>query len=253
MIGTDSHTPNAGGLGMIAIGVGGADAVDVMAGLAWEVLYPKLIGVHLTGKLAGWTSPKDVILYLCGLLTVKGGTNKIIEYFGPGARVDQRHRQGHHLQHGRGARRDDLDLPLRRPDGGLPARHRPRRHRAAGRAAPPAPAWPTPRSMRDPRKFYDEVVEIDLSKLEPHIVGPAHARPGAARSRSSRPRSKKEGWPAQIRQALIGSCTNSSYEDMRRAADVAEQALKARAQGQDPVPRDARARSASTRRSSATA
>ena len=139
MIGADSHTPNAGGLGMIAIGVGGADCGEAMAGLAWEVLDPKLIGVRLTGKLSGWTSAKDVITYLLGLLTVKGGTNKIVEYFGPGARLDQRHRQGHHLQHGRGARGDDLAVPLRRPDGRVSPGHRSRRHRRAGRGQPRAP------------------------------------------------------------------------------------------------------------------
>ena len=112
MIGTDSHTPNAGGLGMIAIGVGGADAVDVMAGMPWELKFPKLIGVRLTGSLKGWTSPKDVILKLAGILTVKGGTGAIVEYFGDGLPFDFRHRQGHHLQHGRRDRRDHIPFPV---------------------------------------------------------------------------------------------------------------------------------------------
>ena len=113
MIGTDSHTPNAGGLGMLAVGVGGADAADVMAGLPWEVKYPTSIGVHLTGKLGGWTAPKDVILYLAGILTVAGGTNAIIEYFGPGARSISCHGQGHHHQHGSGTGGNRLSFPLR--------------------------------------------------------------------------------------------------------------------------------------------
>ena len=117
MIGTDSHTPNAGGLGMVACGVGGADAVDVMVGMPWEVKHPKLIGVKLTGALSGWTAPKDVILKLCGILTVKGGTNAIVEYFGAGRRGAQLHRQGHHHQHGRRAGRHDQHLPLRRAHG----------------------------------------------------------------------------------------------------------------------------------------
>ena len=132
IIGTDSHTPNGGGLGMLAIGVGGADAGEVMAGLPWEVLHPKLIGVKLTGKLSGWASPKDVILYLCGLLTVKGGTNKIVEYFGPGAETISATGQGDHLQHGRRAGCDDLGLPIRSEDGRLPEHHGPSRYGQSG-------------------------------------------------------------------------------------------------------------------------
>ena len=135
MIGTDSHTPNAGGLGMFASGVGGADAVDVMAGFPWEVLYPKLIGVRLTGELSGWASPKDVILKLAGILTVKGGTNRVVEYFGPGLRVPLLHRQGDHHQHGRRAGRHHEHLPLRRAHGRLPARHGPRAPRGPCAAA----------------------------------------------------------------------------------------------------------------------
>ncbi len=125
MIGTDSHTPNAGGLGMVAIGVGGADAVDVMTGFPFNVRWPKLIGVHLTGELNGWTSPKDVILKVADILTVKGGTGAIVEYFGPGADSPQLHRQGHHLQHGCRDRRHHVAVPLRRRHGPLPEGHRP--------------------------------------------------------------------------------------------------------------------------------
>src|SRR6267378_4375979 len=171
MIGADSHTPNAGGLGMAAIGVGGADCGEAMAGLAWEVLDPKLIGVHLTGKLAGWSSPKDVITYLCGLLTVKGGTNKIIEYFGPGAESISATGKGTICNMGAelGATTslfhfdDRMAAYLRATDRADIARlaEQHRQHLVAD-----------PDVLRDPRKFYDEVVELNLSELEPHIVGP---------------------------------------------------------------------------------
>ena len=225
MIGADSHTPNGGGLGMLAIGVGGADCGEVMAGLAWEVLHPKLIGVRLTGKLSGWTSAKDVITYLCGRLTVKGGTNKIIEYFGPGAESISATGKGTICNMGAelGATTsvfpfDDrmaayLEVTDRADIAKLAQQHR--EHLVAD-----------PEVLKSPEKFYDEVVEIDLSRLEPHINGP-HS-PDRARSVSKLAAEvKANGWPANMKAALIGSCTNSSYEDMRRAAHIAMQGLKA--------------------------
>jgi aconitate hydratase len=225
MIGADSHTPNAGGLGMIAIGVGGADCGEAMAGLAWEVLDPKLIGVHLTGKLSGWTSAKDVITYLCGLLTVKGGTNKIIEYFGPGAESISATGKGTICNMGAelGATTslfnfdDRMAAYLRATDRAEVAAlaERNREHLVADREV-----------LTNPKKYYDEIVEIDLSELEPHIVGP-HSPDRARPISKLAAEVKKEGWPANIKNALIGSCTNSSYEDMKRAAHIATQALKA--------------------------
>jgi aconitate hydratase len=232
MIGTDSHTPNAGGLGMLAIGVGGADAGEAMAGLAWEVLHPRLVGVHLTGKLSGWTSPKDVITYLCGLLTVRGGTNKIIEYFGPGAESISATGKGTICNMGAelGATTsvfpfdDRMATYLRatdRPDVAALAEQY-REHLVAD-----------PEVLADPRKHYDELVEIDLSTLEPHIVGP-HSPDRARPISKLAAEVRAEGWPAPIKAALIGSCTNSSYEDMRRAAHIAMQALKAGLKARTP-------------------
>ncbi len=225
MIGADSHTPNGGGLGMLAIGVGGADCGEVMAGLAWEVLHPKLIGVKLTGKLSGWTSAKDVITYLCGRLTVKGGTNKVIEYFGPGAESISATGKGTICNMGAelGATTsvfpfDDrmaayLEITDRADIAKLARQHR--EHLVAD-----------PEVHAAPEKFFDEIVEIDLSTLEPHINGP-HS-PDRARSVSRLAAEvKANGWPANMKAALIGSCTNSSYEDMRRAAHIAMQGLKA--------------------------
>src|SRR6266852_6303544 len=232
IIGTDSHTPNGGGLGMLAIGVGGADAGEVMAGLPWEVLHPQLIGVRLTGKLQGWASPKDVILYVCGLLTVKGGTNKILEYFGPGAETISATGKGTITNMGAelGATTSVfhfdqkmvayLNLTDRADIAKLAEQHR--QHLVAD-----------PDVIRDPRKVYDEVVEINLSELEPHIVGP-HSPDRARPISKLAAEVKKEGWPAGIRQALIGSCTNSSYEDMRRASHIAMQALKAGVKAKTP-------------------
>jgi aconitate hydratase len=225
MIGADSHTPNGGGLGMLAIGVGGVDCGEVMAGLPWEVLHPKLIGVHLTGKLSGWTAPKDVITFLCGLLTVKGGTNKIIEYFGPGAESISATGKGTICNMGAELGATTSVFPF---DARMAAYLR-----ATERADIAALAeqhrehlGPDPEVLADPRRFYDELVEIDLSELEPHVVGP-HS-PDRARPISRLAADVKEnGWPAQIKAALIGSCTNSSYEDMRRAAHVAMQGIKA--------------------------
>jgi len=224
MIGADSHTPNAGGLGMIAIGVGGADCGEAMAGLAWEVLDPKLIGVRLTGKLSGWTSAKDVITYLLGVLTVKGGTNKIVEYFGPGAESISATGKGTICNMGAelGATTslfhfdDRMATYLAATDRADIAKvaQQYREHLVGD-----------PEVLADPKKYYDEVVEIDLSELEPHIVGP-HSPDRARPISKLAAEVKKEGWPAQIKAALIGSCTNSSYEDMKRSAHVAMQALK---------------------------
>jgi len=232
MIGADSHTPNAGGLGMVAIGVGGADCGEAMAGLAWEVLDPKLIGVRLTGKLSGWTSAKDVITYLCGLLTVKGGTNKIVEYFGPGAESISATGKGTICNMGAelGATTslfnfdDRMAAYLRATDradvAALAEQHR--EHLVAD-----------PEVLANPNKYYDEIVEIDLSELEPHIVGP-HSPDRARPISKLAAEVKKEGWPANFKNALIGSCTNSSYEDMKRAAHVAMQALKAGLKAKTP-------------------
>ena len=222
MIGTDSHTPNAGGLGMLAIGVGGLDAAEVMAGMPWELLYPKRIGVYLKGELTGWAAPKDIILYVASKLTVSDGTNAIVEYFGPGAKsisctgkatitnmgaeigatcsvFEYDERMGAYLQStGRGqlARLANAHRPVLTQD---------------------------PEVVSDPSKYFDQVIEIDLSKLEPHVVGP-HT-PDLARPISKLAEEvKKNNYLDNISVALIGSCTNSSYEDMSRAADIAEQA-----------------------------
>ncbi|PYN34137.1 MAG: aconitate hydratase [Candidatus Rokuibacteriota bacterium] len=225
MIGADSHTPNGGGLGMLAIGVGGADCGEVMAGLPWEVLHPKLIGVHLTGKLGGWTAPKDIITFLCTRLTVKGGTNKIIEYFGPGAESISATGKGTICNMGAELGATTSVFPF---DSRMAAYLR-----ATERAdvAKLAEAFgehlvPDPDVVGDPKRFFDELVEINLDELEPHIVGPHSPDRGrpigelAAEARENR-------WPTRITNALIGSCTNSSYEDMRRAAHVAAQGIKA--------------------------
>jgi aconitate hydratase len=222
MIGTDSHTPNAGGLGMFASGVGGADAVDVMAGFPWEVKYPKLIGVRLTGSLAGWASPKDVILYLCGVLTVKGGTNAVIEYFGPGTASISCTGKGTITNMGAelGATTSifpfdaTMDRYLRGTERGALADLA-----AANRGLLEA----DPEVAKDPAKYFSRIVEIDLSKLEPHVVGP-HT-PDLARPISKMAAAvAKEGYADEISVTLIGSCTNSSYEDISRVADVARQA-----------------------------
>ncbi len=225
MIGTDSHTPNAGGLGMLAIGVGGADAGEVMAGLPWEVLHPKLIGVRLTGTLHGWTSPKDVITYLCGVLTVKGGTNKIVEYFGPGAESISATGKGTICNMGAELGATTSVFPY---DGPMATYLR-----ATDRADVAALAdkyaehlVADPGVLADPKRFYDEIVEIDLDQLEPHVVGPHSPDRDRPISRLAG-EARQNGWPLQIKNALIGSCTNSSYEDMRRAAHVAQQGMKA--------------------------
>ncbi|MBI4574952.1 MAG: aconitate hydratase, partial [Planctomycetes bacterium] len=222
MIGTDSHTPNAGGLGMFASGVGGADAVDVMAGFPWEVLHPTLIGVRLTGRLAGWTAPKDVILKLCGLLTVKGGTNAVLEYFGPGVQAISCTGKATIANMGAELGATTSIFPYDERMGAyLSATGRAAHARIA--AAHGALLAADPEVERAPGRHYQRVVEVDLSALEPHVVGPHspdRARPVSRLAEEVR----REGWPADLRAALIGSCTNSSYEDLSRAAHVAGQA-----------------------------
>lgn len=225
IIGTDSHTPNGGGLGMLAIGVGGADAGEVMAGLPWEVLHPKLIGVRLTGKLSGWASPKDVILYLCGLLTVKGGTNKIVEYFGPGAETISATGKGTICNMGAELGATTSVFPF---DQKMVAYMTitDRADLASLAQSHKDLLVADPEVYHSPEKYYDQIVEIDLSTLEPHVVGP-HT-PDLARPISKlAAEAKEKGYPVELKAALIGSCTNSSYEDISRSAHVAQQALKA--------------------------
>jgi aconitate hydratase len=232
IIGTDSHTPNGGGLGMLAIGVGGADAGEVMAGLPWEVLHPQLIGVRLTGKLQGWASPKDVILYVCGLLTVKGGTNKIVEYFGPGAETISATGKGTITNMGAelGATTSVFQFDRKMVAYlNLTDRADIARLAEANRELLIA----DPEVLQAPEKHFDQVVEIDLSKLEPHVVGP-HT-PDLARPISKMAAEAKEkGYPVHLKAALIGSCTNSSYEDISRAAHIARQGLKAGLKAKTP-------------------
>ena len=225
IIGTDSHTPNGGGLGMLAIGVGGADAGEVMAGLPWEVLHPKLIGVKLTGKLNGWASPKDVILYICGKLTVKGGTNKIVEYFGPGAETISATGKGTITNMGAELGATTSVFPFDQKMVAylnITERADIAKLAEANRGLLVA----DPEVYASPEKFYDEIVEIDLSTLEPHVVGP-HS-PDLARPISKlAAEAKEKGYPVQLKATLVGSCTNSSYEDIGRAAHIAQQGLKA--------------------------
>ena len=222
MIGTDSHTPNAGGLGMLAIGVGGADAADVMVGLPWEVRYPTRVGVRLTGEMSGWTAPKDVILYLAGVLTVSGGTNAIIEYFGPGTRSISCTGKATITNMGAELGATCSVFPFdERMDTYLRATRRAELADLAGRNASLLQA--DPETAANPERYYHRVVEIDLSRLEPQVVGPHTpdlARPISAVAAEI----VEKGYVDQISDALIGSCTNSSYEDMSRASDVAEQA-----------------------------
>jgi len=225
IIGTDSHTPNGGGLGGLAIGVGGADAGEVMAGLPWEVLHPKLIGVRLTGKLNGWASPKDVILYLCGLLTVKGGTNKIVEYFGPGAETISATGKGTICNMGAELGATTSVFPF---DQKMVAyMNITDRSDLANLASANKPLLVAdPEVSQSPEKYYDQIVEVDLSTLEPHVVGP-HT-PDLARPVSKlAAEAKEKGYPVELKAALIGSCTNSSYEDISRSAHIAQQGLKA--------------------------
>ncbi|HEY9685704.1 MAG TPA: aconitate hydratase [Coleofasciculaceae cyanobacterium] len=222
MIGTDSHTPNAGGLGMVAIGVGGADAADVMAGLSWEVKAPKLIGVHLTGKLSGWTAPKDIILYLCGLLTTKGGTNKIVEYFGPGTESISCTGKATITNMGAELGATTSIFPFdSRMAAYLRATERADIADLAEQYA--ADLRADEAVLQHPENYYDEVVEINLSELEPYVVGP-HSPDRARKLSEFAADVKNSQFPEKLSAALVGSCTNSSYEDMERAANVARQA-----------------------------
>lgn len=224
MIGTDSHTVNAGGLGMVAIGVGGADAVDVMAGMAWELKMPKLIGVKLTGKLNGWSAPKDVILKVAGILTVKGGTGAIIEYFGEGAKSLSATGKGTICNMGAEV---GATTSIFAYDESM------ERYLAATGREEVAKYANTVKEYLDadaevyenPDIYYDQVIEIDLEKLEPHINGPFTPDRATPISMIGKV-AKENGWPLEVSVGLIGSCTNSSYEDISRAASIAQQAVE---------------------------
>lgn len=223
MIGTDSHTPNAGGLGMIAIGVGGADACDVMAGLAWELKFPKLIGVKLTGKMSGWTSAKDVILKVAGILTVKGGTGAIVEYFGDGARSLSATGKGTICNMGAEIGATTSIFGYDQKSAAY--------FQGTGRADVASLADSIAEHLTgdeevyaNPGMYFDQVIEINLSELEPHVNGPF--TPDLAWPISKFAAAVREnGWPAKLDVGLIGSCTNSSYEDISRAASLAQQAV----------------------------
>ena len=224
MIGTDSHTVNAGGLGMLAIGVGGADAVDVMSGMSWELKFPKLIGVKLTGKLSGWTAPKDVILKVANILTVKGGTGAIVEYFGEGALSMSCTGKGTICNMGAeiGATTSTFgyDESMRRY---LSATGRQDVVDAADTVASYLTA--DPEVYATPATYFDQVIEINLSELEPHINGPFTPDRGTPVSQM-KAEAATNGWPIKVEWGLIGSCTNSSYEDMARAASIVNQAVE---------------------------
>lgn len=224
MIGTDSHTVNAGGLGMLAIGVGGADAVDVMSGMSWELKFPKLIGVKLTGKLSGWTAPKDVILKVADILTVKGGTGAIVEYFGEGATSMSCTGKGTICNMGAeiGATTSTFgyDESMRRY---LSATGRQDVVDAADKVASYLTA--DPEVYANPATYFDQLIEINLSELEPHINGPFTPDRGTPVSQM-KAEAAANGWPIKVEWGLIGSCTNSSYEDMARAASIVNQAVE---------------------------
>ncbi|WP_394906999.1 aconitate hydratase [uncultured Mesonia sp.] len=223
MIGTDSHTVNAGGLGMVAIGVGGADAVDVMAGMPWELKFPKLIGVKLTGELNGWTASKDVILKVAGILTVKGGTGAIIEYFGPGAKAMSCTGKGTICNMGAevGATTSTFGY-----DDSMERFLRATNRDDVADAANEVREYLTgdDEVYANPEQYFDEVIEIDLSTLKPHLNGPFTPDLATPISEMSE-KAQKNGWPIQVDWGLIGSCTNSSYEDLTRAASIAKQAV----------------------------
>ena len=224
MIGTDSHTVNAGGLGMVAIGVGGADAVDVMAGMPWELKLPKLIGVNLSGKMSGWTSSKDVILKVAGILTVKGGTDAIIEYFGDGANKLSCTGKGTICKMG-------AEIGATTSLFGYDA-HMEKYLKATNREGVADLANGIAEHLRaddevnnNPEQFYDQVIDINLSELEPHLNGPFtpdRATPISAMAVAA----QENGWPTEIKVGLIGSCTNSSYEDISRSVSIARQAVE---------------------------
>jgi len=222
MIGTDSHTPNAGGLGMVAIGVGGADAVDVMAGMPWELKMPKIIGVRLTGKLSGWASPKDIILKLAGILTVKGGTNAVIEYFGEGTATLSATGKGTICNMGAEVGATTSLFPFDKKSADyLIATGRTSIANAANKII--EHLQPDPEVVARPEDYYDSIIEINLSELEPYINGPF--TPDAAYTLSEFGKAVKEkGYPQVLEVGLIGSCTNSSYEDLTRAASIVMQA-----------------------------
>ena len=219
MIGTDSHTPNAGGLGMIAIGVGGADAVDVMAGMPWELKFPKLIGVKLTGKMNGWTSPKDVILKVAGVLTVKGGTGAIVEYFGEGASTISCTGKGTICNMGAEI---GATTSLFGYDERMYTYLKATEREEIGKLANELGDYLKPDEGSE--KYYDQVIEINLSELEPHVNGPFTPDLAWPISKFKEAVKEKE-YPEELKVALIGSCTNSSYEDMERSASVAKQAI----------------------------
>ena len=223
MIGTDSHTVNAGGLGMVAIGVGGADAVDVMAGMPWELKFPKLIGVKLTGKLSGWTAPKDVILKVAGILTVKGGTGAIVEYFGEGAKSLSCTGKGTICNMGAeiGATTSTFgyDESMRRY---LAATGRQDVVDLADTVAEHLTG--DDEVYANPEQYFDQVIEINLSELKPHLNGP-FTPDRATPVENMKDEAGKNDWPMKVEWGLIGSCTNSSYEDISRAASIAKQAV----------------------------
>ena len=224
MIGTDSHTVNAGGLGMVAIGVGGADAVDVMAGMAWELKFPKLIGIKLTGKLNGWTSPKDIILKVAGLLTVKGGTGCIVEYFGEGAESISCTGKGTICNMGAeiGATTSTFAY-----DASMDRYLRSTKREDVADAANEIKEYLTADAevYENPQNYFDQVIELNLSELEPHLNGPF--TPDLATPISKmKEEAIKNDWPLDIQVGLIGSCTNSSYEDISRSASLAKQAAE---------------------------
>lgn len=224
MIGTDSHTPNAGGLGMVAIGVGGADAVDVMAGMPWEVKFPRVIGVRLSGSLTGWASAKDVILKLAGVLTVKGGTGAVVEYFGEGTKSISATGKGTICNMGAEIGATTSIFPY---DARMSAYLKATRRGTVARLADGIAEFliQDPEVLASPEKYYDQIIEINLSDLEPMINGPF--TPDKAWKLSEFAEGVREnGYPEELRVALIGSCTNSSYEDIERATSIARQALK---------------------------
>jgi aconitate hydratase len=223
MIGTDSHTVNAGGLGMVAVGVGGADAVDVMAGMAWELKFPKLIGVKLTGKMNGWTSAKDVILKVAGILTVKGGTGAIVEYFGEGAKSLSCTGKGTICNMG-------AEIGATTSTFGYDESMK-RYLESTGRTEVAAMADQIKEHLTaddevyaNPEQYFDQVIEINLSELEPHLNGPFSPDIATPISQMAE-RAKENGWPLDVKVGLIGSCTNSSYEDISRSASIAKQAV----------------------------